>query len=233
MPSKKPKARWDYRPPGHEEREPFDDSLVRELAKIAGCEQDFPKMQSLAERLADESSALQMVDYVFDTETSLAEQHEALKVLAPLARKLFDLVNAADLSTRREIFTRYPAARIGDETIDRERTTGLDLFSRDIEHLNRLRRGIEFALADIGEARKADQGGKPGNPHLDKACEKLAAVYAEYSGKKFTYDREPGSGDLSEFITPGGLFVAIATQSLYPDATLANLHTAMQKIRRQ
>lgn len=232
MPTKTIKPRFGYRPSGYEERYPFNDSRVRELAEIAGCEQDPSKVEALARRLADVSGGLQISTYAVDTKTKLAEQHDALKVLGEHARELFNLVESADFSTRRNIFVRYPAAHIDGEVPERENLTGLDLFNRDIEHLNRLRRGIEFALVDIGKLRKEDRGGHPGKPHLDHACRHIATVYEDFSGKKFTYNRHQGSNDLSEFTTDGGLFVATAVRYLYPDATLANLHTAMQKIKR-
>lgn len=174
------KPRWNYRPPGFRSQVLFKRKKVEELAAICG-RNDEGDVTKLSELLNDEDGGLQSVKYIYETNVSVSERRAALQELAKAARGLVSRIDEVDLNTRQAIYSTYPNARPiheQDGTMDKH-----ELFSQDVEHLERLCGAIERALplAKVKVGRQKLE-------HLDFTCHILTKIYESFSGKTFAYN---------------------------------------------
>jgi hypothetical protein len=221
------KAQWGNRPPGFQQRYVFTDEIVRELAGLCGINDD-EKQDQLAEALEYVSGPLQAFAYKKNTDIPIRDQRAALEALKESADKLSQQLDDADLNTRLSIFSIYPNVRLNDEPDNP--TDSLDLFKRDIEHVRRLRDGIDLALE-----RLPSSGGRPLQTPLHFLCREYIEIYEKFSGQPFTSDRQPFTSDRSiykqcdsAFLTKGSQFVETVAKAHFPDATDANIATAIR-----
>ena len=132
----------------------------------------------------------------------------------------------ADLSTRQTIFANYPNLRLDHEPDEPIRKLGL--FSRDIEHLKRLLLGLKAAERALPKI-----GGRPPLSLLSQTCLDLIKAYERTTGRKFKLDYLPSATGVEAFLSPGAQFVARCALVLFPDATAANLNTAMREAKKR
>lgn len=219
--SPKGEPQWDNKPPGFQQSYPFTDEIIQELADLCGIDND-EDHDRLAEALEEVSGPLQAFAYMKDTDIPIRDQRAALQKLKKSADKLARQLSALDLSTRRSIFSVYRNGRF-DHGPDIA-ITSLDLFKRDIDHVDRLRQGIDDALAALPSS-----GGRPAQSPLHFLCRENIEIYERFSGEKFTFDRAPDVQGSSTFLTNGSEFVERVAKALFPDATDANIAVAIRK----
>jgi hypothetical protein len=162
-----------------------------------------------------------VAEYIEKADIPARNQRAAVAVMIEEAQSLLNHLRSADLSTRETIFANYPNVRLDHEPD--ERTRKLGLFSRDIEHLSRLLHGLEAA-----EQALPKTGGRPPMSVLNQACLEFIKLYESTTGRDFTRDFHPGATGGDAFLTDGAQFVAHCALVLFPDATEAELNTAMR-----
>ncbi len=212
--ARKHRPRWGYRPPGFKQVAPFSLEQARHLAEIAGRSNP-QSVKKLHRQLNEESDAIAVVGYIYESEASPPEQRAALNVLIDHSSRLLNGLREADLDTRRAIYSRYPNLRLVDheaqEPIDSYR-----LFRRDMDHLERLCRALEEA-----PSRVPTGSGRPDMGLGKFAAEKLAAVYEDFTGEKFQVSGKRGRDAPARF-------VEYALKTIVPEVTDANIRTALR-----
>ena len=202
--------------PALDESRLFDEIAARDFAEFCGLSDS-----SEVSQLQEDLNRLGSVALSIETEPPVREQRADLKALDHEGRQFLKHLREADLSTRRNIFATYPNVHL-----DHEADCKIDsysLFLRDIDHLERLLRGVENALEPLPRSP-----GRPGVGVLAPLCGDLIELYERSSGESFTYERSSYDADPGTFITPGSRFVAHAALAIFPEATVANADTAIR-----
>jgi hypothetical protein len=166
-----------------------------------------------------------VAEYIEKADIPARNQRAAVAVMIKDAQSLLGHLQSADLSTRETIFANYPNVRLDHEPD--ERTRKLGLFNRDIEHIERLLHGLEAA-----ERALPKTGGRPPLRVLSQACLELIRLYESTPGREFKLDYHSSATGF-EFIPAGAQFVARCALVLFPDATTANLITAMRNANKR
>ena len=97
--ARKHRPRWGYRPPGFKQVAPFSLEQARHLAEIAGRSNP-QSVKKLHRQLNEESDAIAVVGYIYESEVSPPEQRAALNVLIDHSSRLLNGLREADLDTR-------------------------------------------------------------------------------------------------------------------------------------
>ena len=223
--SSRPKPQWGHRPEGIQggfPPSPFKPDFVEEVAQAHGIVDTSylaAEFDTIAVRKAD-------AEYRKETDISAPNQRAAIKVMIEEARSLLDHLQSADLSTQQTIFSNYPKLRFDHEPDERTRKGGL--FTRDIKHLKRLLRGLEAA-----ERALPKTGGRPRLSLLPQACLDLIKLYERTTGRDFERNFHPSATGADAFLTDGAQFVARCALVVFPDATAAELNTAMRNVSKR
>ncbi len=220
--SRRPKPQWGHRPEGFQGDSPFGSDLVREIAQMHGIS-DIEHLAAGLDAIAGQKA---VAEYIEKADIPARDQRAAIKVMIEEARSLLGHLQAADLSTRETIFANYPNVRLDHEPD--ERTRKLGLFSRDIEHLSRLLHGLEAAARALPKT-----GGRPPMRVLSQACLELIKLYERGTEREFKLYHLPSATGVDAFLTDGARFVARCALVLFPDATAANLNTAMREANKR
>jgi len=210
---KRPKPRWGHRPPVLESPFGFTVDQATRLAELVGLSDD-RSVRKLHRRLNHKVAAIAAARFLIVTEVPASEQRAALRVLGDLAPKLLGYLKAADLSTRRAIFSGYPNVRLDDEAD--VPTDSLELFQRDISHLERLCRAIEEA-----PARVPREDGRPDISFAKMAAATLADIFEELTDTRFQVSEKSHRQESRQFVECG-------VRVIVPDATDANVRTALR-----
>jgi len=211
----KPKPRRQLPAPGFRYEPLFSKEQAAGLANICGREDEasVEKLHSLLDEVSDE---LQLYKYLHENDVSPADQRKTLRPIAKSARLLITKIDEMGLHARKIVTSTYQKTELYQEDQSEDAIQG---FERDLAHLKRFEKVIEIALADLSVP-----GGRPTIWDVHNCCRRLIGLYEGFTGRTFTFDNPRPGG----FITPGTQFVAAATQIVLPNATVANLTTAMK-----
>jgi len=183
-------------------------------------------IEHLAEKLDAIAVRKAVAEYIEKADIPARDQRAEIKVMTEEAQSLRDHLQSADLSTRQTIFANYPNLRLDHEPDEPIRK--LRLFSRDIEHLKRLLHGLEAAERALPKI-----GGRPPLNLLSQTCLDLIKLYERTIGREFKRDYLPSATGVEAFLSHGARFVARCALVLFPDATTANLNTAMREANKR
>jgi hypothetical protein len=233
MPTKT-KARWGQFAPGLGNEELLTNKQALELAR--GAKVPDERLNDFMEKVFDVVHTFTISRYLDDNETPIAAQRAALEELKLLASQLSERLGQVDTSTRERIAHCYPQNRLAhelDAPPDLERLrkeTGKPLlhdrpmlFRRDGEHVQRVYMAVALALHGL----KKDEGSKGGKPAklgpLRWAAVRLSGVWEQFTGTPYTTGAAYKGG------SNAAAFVVAALKRLMPDATEANIKTALRE----
>ncbi len=89
-------------------------------------------------------------------------------------------------------------------------------------------RGLEAAERALPKI-----GGRPPLSVLNQACLEFIKLYESTPGQDFTRDFHPSATGVGAFLTDGAQFVARCAWVIFPDATVAELNTAMRNANKR
>jgi hypothetical protein len=237
MPSKT-KPRWGQVPPDLGAQELLTNEQALDLARHAKVLPE--RLNDFVEKVFDVVHAFTISQHRDESETPIAAQRAALEELKLLASRFFERLGQVDASTRRRIALCYPQNRLAHELDarpdleQRRKQTGRPLlydqamhFRRDADHVRRVYDAVALALDGLKED-KGSKGGKPAKLRaLQRAAVSLAAVWEQFTGTPFTAGAPYKGGSTA------AAFVATALKWLMPDATEANIKTALREAASQ
>lgn len=221
---KKSARRRRNRPPDLRQERAFTSKIVEELANLCGID-DNANRDRLAEELEGVSSPLRAFFDAKSRDVPIKDQRDTLKALKKSANKICQQLADIDVITRLSIFSVYPNVRLNHETDGS--VNSLDLFIRDIEHVSRLRYGIDVALEKLPSGQ-----GRPANTPLLFLCREYMGVYEAFSGKTFTFYGEPTENGDWTFMNEGSRFIELVAKTLLPDADEGSIAWSMREAKK-
>lgn len=190
--AEKTKPRWLDNPTGYKSSD-HRPVLGREdavkMAALAGLSgPDY--VDNLLGLLHEMEEALHLQKCIIENEVGLPEQRAALDAMLDAAKLLEKMIREADGSTRQRIFANYPESNDKYDQIQR--------FRCDVEHLERLRQGLEQAQESVGETR-----GLHNKAYLKNTAVKLAEIWEAFTGEPFRGSSKRGNDAPVRFVEHG------------------------------
>jgi hypothetical protein len=237
MPSKT-KPRWGQVAPDLGAQELLTNEQALDLARRAKVRPE--RLNDFMEKVFDVVHRFTISQHFNKIETPIAAQRAALEELKFLTSELSDRLGQLDTSTSQRIALCYPKNRLAHELdarpdLERRRKqTGRPLlydqamlFRRDADHVRRIYMAVDLALGGLKED-KGSKGGKPAKLRsLRWAADRGAAVWEHFTGTPFTAGAPYKGG------SNAAAFVAALLKLLMPDATEANIKTALREAASQ
>ncbi len=213
--ARKPTARWGEQRIGIEIPHAFNAKRAKEFAVLLHVT-DAARMAELEARLNKTARAYRQYQE-FDQREKPGEIRAALDELLELSQTLWGRMAVIPDRTRVALVRSYSSRRFDCEV---DFADGHIKVERDIEHLERLRSSIVFALQEV----PTDKGGKPHQYPLDAVARMLGEMYQDFTRKPF---RGPLSTKAGKELP--GKFVRQAIQVIDPTAKASTVDTAMKR----
>ena len=213
--AKKPKARWGEKWTAIEVPSTFSTQDAMEFAALLDVT-DAARIAELEVSLNKTARAYRLFEEA-DQREKPGEIGAALDELLALAQALWERMVDIPYRTHVTLVRSYASRRFDYEE---DFADGHIKVERDVEHLERLRSSIAFALQE----NPKDKGGKPAQYNLDDLAQMLGAIYQDFTGQPF---RAPLSIKRGQGLP--GEFVRRAAHMIDPGMKPSAVDTAMRR----
>jgi hypothetical protein len=230
--AKKPKPEWGKSYPGLGGKELVSQEQALQVAKLANIPAS--QMNFFLEELFHIIHEFEIEDYLQRHETPIGSQRAALEELKKPSSQLQERMSQIDQTTRIRIAGHYEARTFSHELdappdLERRRKETRSellqdrhlLLKRDAEHVRRFAGAVATALRFLGDEKRAKGGAPARFAPLRWAADRLAGLWEQYTGRRFTISRKRGKDEAATFVRK-------ALKMLMPGATRANIATALR-----